>query len=73
MMGYIKMRWALLDKNTNEVTFFEETEGSYFVKITSTKGLVVSEKMKVVMEGAIREAQFKLITNETFIKLVQEK
>jgi len=73
MMGYIMIRWALLDISTNEVTYFEETEGSYFVRVGKPKGWVVSEKMKIVMEGAIKEAQFKLLTDEKFIKLIQEK
>jgi len=72
-MGYIMIRWALLDISTNEVTYFEETEGSYFVRVGKPKGWVVSQKMKIVMEGAIKEAQFKLLTDDKFIKLIQEK
>jgi len=72
LMGYIKIRWALLDIESNEVVFFEETEGINFVRLTRTKGIVISDKMKIVMEGAIKEAQFKLLTNEKFINLVQE-
>jgi hypothetical protein len=73
MMAYIKIRWALLDKVSNEVTYFQETEGSYFVKVSRTKGMVISDKMRVVMEGAMKEAQFKLLTDNEFIKMVQEK
>ncbi len=73
LMGYIKIRWALLDKTTNEVVYFEVTEGSYFVQVDSPKGLVVSEKMLIVMEGAMKEAQFKLLTDEKFVNLVMLK
>ena len=73
MMAYIMIRWALLDVTTNEVTYFEETEGSYFVRVDKPKGWVVSEKMKIVMEGAIKEAQFKLLTDDKFKKMIQEK
>ncbi|PLX06041.1 MAG: hypothetical protein C0596_16240 [Marinilabiliales bacterium] len=73
LMAYIKIRWALLDKITNEVVFYEETEGIFFVRLNRTKGIIISDKMKIVMENAIEEAQFKLLTNNDFIKLVQEK
>ena len=73
MMGYVKIRWALLDIKTNEVTFFDETEGGNFVQIDTTKGMVVSDKMRIIMEGAIIEAQMKLLTNPKFISLIQQK
>jgi len=73
MMGYIKIRWALLDKTSNEVVYFEETEGSNFVKISKTKGMVISDKMRIVMEGAIKEAQFKLLTDDKFRRVIEDK
>ena len=73
MLGYMKIRWAVLDKTSNEVVYFEETEGSNFVRISKTKGMVVSDKMRIVMEGAIKEAQFKLLTDDKFRKVIQDK
>jgi len=73
MMAYIKIRWALLDKESNEVVYFEETEGSNFVGISKTKGMVITDKMRIVMEGAIKEAQFKLITDDKFLNTILEK
>lgn len=70
MMAYIKLRWSLLDVKTNKVVFFDSTDGVYLVKIQSPKGLVISEMMLKVMKGAIKEAQFKLLTNKKFVDLV---
>jgi hypothetical protein len=70
MMGYIKIRWSLLDTHTNKVVFFEKTEGTYFITLQSTKGLVISELMTRVMKGAIKEGQLKLLTNDKFVNLI---
>ena len=66
MMAQIKIRWSLFDTDLNKVVYFNETEGAYFVKIQKSKGLVVSELMRRVMEGAIDEAQTKLFADKKF-------
>jgi len=70
MMGYIKIRWALLDNLSNKVVFFKETEGTHFIKIKKPKGLVVSKLMKKVMIEAIKEAQIKLLVDPEFKKII---
>lgn len=70
MMAFMKIRWSLLDKDTNKVVYFNSTDGTYFVKIQSPKGMVISEMMVRVMEGAIKEAQFKLLKDKKFINLI---
>ncbi len=70
MMAYIRIRWSLLDVNTNKVIYFNDTEGTYFVKVESTKGMVLSDMMLRVMKEAIKEAQFKLLTDNKFTSLI---
>lgn len=72
MMAFAKIRWSLLDTKTNKVVFFKETEGHYFVRIQSTKGMQVTKQMTKVMKEAIKEAQFKLLTDKEFIDLVMK-
>ena len=42
------------------------------MKVGKTKGMIVSELMERVMKGAIKEAQFKLLTDEKFVSLINE-
>ncbi|MBN2570709.1 MAG: hypothetical protein JXA68_01160 [Ignavibacteriales bacterium] len=71
MMGYIRIRWSLLDSKSNKVVFFKDTEGTYFVKIQKSKGMMVSKMMKEVMKGAIKEAQVKLLSDNEFKEIVK--
>lgn len=73
MMAQINIRWSLYEIESNKVVYFNATEGSYFVKIQKPKGLVVSELMERVMEGAINEAQTKLFVDEKFMNLMLDK
>lgn len=72
MLGYIKIRWSLLDLTTNKVVYFNTTEGINFIKVSKTKGIVVSELMKRVMKGAIKEAQFKILADKKFVELIND-
>ncbi len=70
MLGYIKIRWALLDDLSNKVVYFKETEGTHFVKIQKRKGLVASKLMKKIMIEAIKEAQIKLLVDSKFKEII---
>ena len=35
--------------------------------------MVISDKMRIVMEGAIKEAQFKLLTDDKFRRVIEDK
>lgn len=72
MMAYAKIRWTLLDTQTNKIAYFKETEGHYFVKIHTTRGLQVSKQKTKVMKEAMKEAQFKLLTDQEFIDLIKK-
>lgn len=71
LLGYIKLRWTLLDVNSNEVVFYTKSDGTYFVPIRSTKNLVIQDQMFKIVKEAIREAQFKLLENKKFLSLVE--
>lgn len=73
MMAQINLRWSVLDVSSNKVVFFKSTEGAYFVKIQKAKGFVVSEMMERVMNGAIKEAQTKLLIDDKFKNLFINK
>ena len=71
-MAFIEIRWSLLDSENNKIAYYNTTDGIYFVKVSSTKGMIVSELMERVMEGAITEAQFKVLSDEKFVNLINE-
>ena len=71
-MASITIRWSLLDSENNKIAYYNTTDGIYFVKVSSTKGMIVSELMERVMKGAITEAQFKVLSDEKFINLINE-
>ena len=73
MMAQIQIRWSLLDTDQKKIVYFHETEGSYFVQMQQKKGFVVSEIMERVMEGAIEEAELKLLTDEKFVGIIKSE
>ncbi len=72
MRSYAKLRWTLLDTKTNKVVYYKETEGHYLVTMRTTKDVIISKVRRNVMEKAIEEAQFKLLTDNKFKELVLE-
>lgn len=70
MMSKLRFRWTIKDKETKRTLLFKETEGIYFVKVSSTKGLIVSKKMLQITKEAIEEAVEKLVSDKDFKNLL---
>ncbi len=66
LMGYVKFRYTLVEIESGNVIYSELIEGTNVVRVSSTKGLVVSEKMRLVTRGAIKESVIRLINRDKF-------
>lgn len=69
MLASCKIRWVLLDTESNSIVLTKDTEGSQYVSFQSSKGIMASKKLKSIMEDALIEAQEKLLRNDEFKKI----